>query len=64
MVPEGPDEVTQLRVSGSGVRQNVVADVEGEHLLGEKGSREKSHRGKESRVTYSPDHVLTGTCFL
>lgn len=64
VVPEGLDEVTRLHVSGSGVRQNIVADVEGEHLPGEKGSREKSHRGKESRVAYSPDHVLTGTCFL
>lgn len=51
MVPEGSDEVTRLQtssdeVSGSGVRQNIVADVEGERLPGEKGSREKSHGGK------------------
>lgn len=48
VVPEGSDEVTRrLQVSGSGVRQNIVADVGGEHLPGEKGSREKSHRGKK-----------------
>lgn len=29
-----------------GVRQNIMADVEGEHLPREKGSREKSQGGK------------------